>query len=71
MMDMEFSAGQQLRTLPAENVARMRRELSVAPQTVYSAPVLQRIAINLGSDYAVAGAYRAGGGRVHLDVVLF
>jgi len=71
MMDMEFSSGQQLRTLPAENVARMRRELSVAPQTLYSAPVLQRIGINLGSEYAVAGAYRAGGHRVRLDVVLF
>jgi len=71
LMDSELGAGEQLRTLPAENVARVRRELSIAPQTSYPAPTLQRIGTNLGSDYAVAGAYRLLDGRVHLDVVLF
>jgi tetratricopeptide (TPR) repeat protein len=71
LMNIEFGAGQQFRTLPAENIARMRRELAIVPQTGYSAPVLQRIGTNLGSDYAVAGSYQVHGERIRLDVALF
>jgi eukaryotic-like serine/threonine-protein kinase len=76
LMNIELGAGQQLRTLPPENVARMRRELSIPtqssiPQSGYPAQLLRRIGTNLGIDYAVAGAYLAHGSRVRLDVVLF
>jgi len=71
LMNIELGAGQQLRTLPPENVARMRRELSLPTQSVYAAQLLQRIGTNLGIDYAVAGAYLLSGDRVHVDVVLF
>jgi tetratricopeptide (TPR) repeat protein len=71
LMNIELGAGQQLRTLPPENVARMRAELSVTPQSMYPAKLLQRIGTNLGIDYAVAGAYLPRGNRVRLDVVLF
>jgi len=71
LMNIELGAGQQLRTLPPENVARMRRELSLPTQSMYPAQLLQRIGTDLGIDYAVAGAYLLNGNRVHLDVVLF
>jgi tetratricopeptide (TPR) repeat protein len=71
LMNIELGAGQQLRTLPPENVARMRRELSLPAQSIYAAQLLQRIGTNLGIDYAVSGAYLLSGDRVHLDVVLF
>jgi tetratricopeptide (TPR) repeat protein len=71
LMNIELGAGQQLRTLPPENVARMRRELSVSTQSIYPAQLLQRIGTDLGIDYAIAGAYLPSGNRVHLDVVLF
>src|SRR5580658_3317511 len=57
LMNIELGAGQQLRMLPAENVARMRTELSVTPQAMYPIDVLRRIGTNLGIDYAVAGEY--------------
>ena len=71
LIGIELGAGQRLRTLPAENVARMRRELSVTPQSMYPAQTLERIGTNLGADYAVAGAYQTRGERVRLDIVLF
>ncbi len=71
LMEIELGAGQQLRTLPPENVARMRRELSITPDSTYSAQLLRRIGTNLDTDYAVAGAYLPQGDRVRLDVVLF
>ncbi len=71
LMNIELGAGQQLRTPPPENVARMRTELSVTPQSIYPAHLLKRIGVNLGIEYAVAGTYLPQGDRVRLDVVLF
>ncbi len=71
LMDIELGAGQQLRALPAENVARMRQELSIPAQRSYPAASLQRIGADLGTAYAVAGEYLVNGDRLRLDVVLF
>ena len=71
LMNIELGAGQQLRTPPTENVARMRRELSVTPQSVYPAQLLRRIGVNLGIQYAVAGTYLPRDDRLRLDVVVF
>jgi tetratricopeptide (TPR) repeat protein len=71
VMNIELGAGQLVRTFPPENIARMRTELSLVPEPMYSSEVLRRIGINLGSDYAVAGAYSPTGNQVRLDVVLF
>ncbi len=71
LMNIELSAGRQLRILPAENVARMRTELSMKPQSTYAADALRRMGTNLGIDYAVGGEYLPSGARVRLDVVLF
>jgi tetratricopeptide (TPR) repeat protein len=71
LMNIELGAGQLVRTFPPENVARMQTELSVTPAPVYSSEILRRIGVNLGSDYAVAGAYLPSENQVRLDVVLF
>ena len=71
LMNIELGAGQLVRTFPPENVARMRTELSLTPEPMYSTETLRRIGVNLGSDYAVAGAYLPSGDQVRLDVVLF
>jgi tetratricopeptide (TPR) repeat protein len=71
LMGIELGAGQQLRIVPSESVARMRRELSFDPQTTYTAPLLERMGADLGSDYGIAGSYGVRGDRVRLDVLLF
>jgi len=70
LMNIDLGAEQRLRTAPLENVARMRTELSLAPQSTYPVELLERIRMNLASDYLVSGSYSAPDGRVHLDVML-
>jgi len=71
LMTIDLGAEQRLRTVPLENVARMRAELSLTPLVSYPFQVLQRIHADLGSDYIVTGAYLLRGHRIHLDVMLF
>ena len=71
LMNIELGAEQRLRTLPLENVARMRTEIALTPQSTYSVELLQRIRADLGSDYVVTGSYFERQHRVHLDVMLF
>jgi tetratricopeptide (TPR) repeat protein len=71
LMNIDLSAEQRLRTLPLENVARMRTELSLTPQAAYPVLLMQRVHANLGSDYVVAGSYLQRRPGIHLDVMLF
>jgi tetratricopeptide (TPR) repeat protein/TolB-like protein len=71
LMNIELGSEQRLRTLPLENVARMRTEISLTPQSTYPVELLQRIRAILGSDYVVTGSYFERQHRVHLDVMLF
>jgi tetratricopeptide (TPR) repeat protein len=71
LMNIDLGAGQQLRALPLENVARTQKELALPPQSSYPAQVLQRIRMDLGSDYVVGGSYLPQGHVIHLNVVLF
>jgi tetratricopeptide (TPR) repeat protein len=71
LMNIDLGAEQRLRTLPLENVARMRTELSLTQQTSYPVQLLQRIHADLGSDYVVTGSYLQQDHRIRLDVVLF
>jgi tetratricopeptide (TPR) repeat protein len=70
----ELSAGEQLRTIPAETVARMRMELSVPDSDSFSKESLARIGSNLGTDLVVVGSYASlgkdSGGLVRLDLRL-
>jgi len=70
----ELSAGEQLRTLPAENVARMKMELGLPELDSLSRETLGRIGKTLGSDLVVLGSYATlgdkGGGQIRLDLRL-
>ena len=70
----ELSAGEELRTIPAESVARMRIELSLPNTDSLSRDSLNRIGSNLGTDLVVVGSYaslgKEEGGRVRLDLQL-
>src|SRR5205807_8167917 len=70
----ELTAGEQVRTIPAESVARMKAELSLTDVDALSADSLMRIRKNLGSDFVVVGSYAMLGaksdGQIRLDVRL-
>lgn len=70
----ELAAGEQLRTIPEENVARMKVELSLPDVDSLSKETLQRIRQNLGTDLVVTGSYASlgqkPGAEIRLDVHL-
>jgi len=70
----ELSAGEQLRTIPAESVVRMRMELSLPDVDSLGKDTLDRIRKNLGTDYVVVGSYvELGAGaeeQIRLDLRL-
>src|SRR5436309_311336 len=70
----ELSAGEQLRTLPSESVARMKIELSLPNVDSLGAASLSRIRKNLGTDLVVVGSYAILGeqshGQIRLDLQL-
>jgi len=71
MLATELAAGDHLRTVAAEDVARAKLELSLSNEDSYASRTLTRIHKDLGCDYVVAGSYLAigqtGSGRVRLD----
>ena len=70
----ELSAGEQLRTIPAESIARSKIELSLPEVDSLGKDNLIRIGKNLGSDFVVVGSYASlgkdSGGQVRLDLRL-
>lgn len=70
----ELSAGEQLRTLPAENIARMKMEIPLEDLDSLGRDSLARIHKNLGTDLVVVGSYAALGGStgspIRLDLRL-
>ena len=57
MLTTELAAGEQLRTIPGENVTRMKIELALADADTYAPETLARIRENLGTDLVVFGSY--------------
>jgi tetratricopeptide (TPR) repeat protein/tRNA A-37 threonylcarbamoyl transferase component Bud32 len=57
MLTTELAAGERLRTIPGENVTRMKRELALADADTYASETLTRIRRNLGADLVVTGSY--------------
>src|SRR5882724_5287566 len=53
----ELTAGEQVRAIPAESVARMKMELALPDVDSLGPESLLRIRKNLGTDYVVAGSY--------------
>jgi eukaryotic-like serine/threonine-protein kinase len=74
MLATELSAGEKLRIIPAENIARMERDLSLAGTDTLASDTIKRVRDYLGNDLIVAGSYialgKASGGQVRLDVRL-
>ena len=74
MLATELAAGEKLRTVPGETVARMKIDLGL-PDTASLAPeALAPVRKNLGSDFVVVGSYfdlgKDSGGQLRLDVRL-
>ncbi len=53
----ELAAGEQMRIIPGESVARMRIELDLPTTETLAADTLSRIRNNLGTDYVMLGSY--------------
>jgi DNA-binding winged helix-turn-helix (wHTH) protein/tetratricopeptide (TPR) repeat protein/TolB-like protein len=70
----ELTAGDQLRAIPGESVARMKMELALPDVDSLSGESLARIRKNIGTDFVVVGAYAAVGaksnGQLRLDLRL-
>jgi serine/threonine protein kinase/tetratricopeptide (TPR) repeat protein len=74
MLATELSAGEKLRIIPAENIARMERDLSLPETDSLASDTLKRVRNYLGSDLILAGSYttlgKLSGGQLRLDARL-
>jgi serine/threonine protein kinase/tetratricopeptide (TPR) repeat protein len=71
MITTELAAGEQLRAIPGENVARMKINLSLPDADSYGADTLARIRGSLSADHIVLGSYvPLGDGQLRLDLRL-
>jgi eukaryotic-like serine/threonine-protein kinase len=70
MLNTELAAGEKLRTIPGENVALMRSDLSLAEAESYSEQTLARIRNHLGTDLVVLGSYLVLGNEAERQVRL-
>jgi tetratricopeptide (TPR) repeat protein/tRNA A-37 threonylcarbamoyl transferase component Bud32 len=74
MLTTELAAGEKIRTIPGENIAQAKTNLSLADADSYSKETLARIRTNLGADLVVLGSYLAlgkeSGGQIRLDLRL-
>jgi tetratricopeptide (TPR) repeat protein/tRNA A-37 threonylcarbamoyl transferase component Bud32 len=72
MLTTELSAGEKLRAISGENVARAKLELAIADAESLAGDTLARIRRNLGTDYVVLGSYvslgNSAGGQLRLDL---
>jgi serine/threonine protein kinase/tetratricopeptide (TPR) repeat protein len=74
MLEAQLSAGQQLRVVSNEDVARMKVDLSLPAADSYGRDTLQKIRTHLGADIVVLGSYldtgKDSGGKIRVDVRL-
>jgi eukaryotic-like serine/threonine-protein kinase len=68
MLNAELSAGEKIRIIPGDSVARMKADVGLRPAGGYSTELLHRIGANLHPDYIVAGSYLATGDKSDLLV---
>jgi len=71
MLSTELASNGELRTLPGENIARMRIDLGLPDAESYAPDTLARIRRHSGTDLVVLGSYVAmgneGGNRLRID----
>jgi eukaryotic-like serine/threonine-protein kinase len=74
MLTAELSAGEQLRTVPDETVARTKIDLALSDVESLPSEALTKVRKNLASDFIVLGSYldqgKEKGGRIRLDLRL-
>ena len=74
MFRTELASGEKLKTVSGEDIARMKRELSLTDADSLSIDTLNRIRKNLGPDLVLLGSYVSLGkettGQIRLNVVL-
>ena len=71
MLTTELAAGEQLRTVPGENVAQMKINLSLPDADSYGKETLAKIHKNLNADDVVIGSYiPLGKNQIRLDLRL-
>ena len=74
MLAAELAAGEKLRTVPGETVARMKLNLGLRDQESLAPETLGQVRKNLGNDFVVLGSYfdlgKDSGGQIRLDVRL-
>jgi serine/threonine protein kinase/tetratricopeptide (TPR) repeat protein len=70
MLRSELAAGARIRTIPGENVARMKIDLSLPDTDSLAQDTVAKIYRNLGSDLVVLGSYLDSAGTVRLDLHL-
>lgn len=74
MLSTELAAGEKLRLVPNEDVARTKLDLPLADSDTLSKDTLARLHTNLGTDYVVLGSYTAVGNapnkRLRVDLRL-
>ena len=57
MLNTELSAGERLRSVSGEDVARVKRDLKIAESNTLSKTTLSQVRKNLGADITVSGSY--------------
>src|SRR5262249_1582029 len=73
MLTTELAAGEKLRAIPGENVARMSTELSLPESGSFNSDTLSRIRNYLGADVVIDGSYLVLNGnptKVRMDLRL-
>jgi len=74
MLTTELAAGEKLRTVPGETVARMKTDLSLPDSENLASEALGPVRKNLGSDFVVVGSYfdlgKDSAGQLRLDLRL-
>ena len=74
MLTTELSAGESIRAIPGENVARMKIELTLSDADSFAGDTLKRIRQNIGTDVVLVGSYMnigvPGSEKIRLDLRL-
>jgi eukaryotic-like serine/threonine-protein kinase len=70
MLTTELASGGRLRTIPGENVGRMRMELSLSDAESLARDTLAKVGKNLGTDTVLLGSYLSLGDQIRLDMRL-
>ncbi len=74
MLTSELGAGAQLRTIPGENIARLKLDVPLGESDSLAPDTLSRVRTALGTDYVVLGSFTDlgpdDGGKIRLDLRL-